>query len=735
MTSTNHPGVPATLSVVIPSYLSSTTDNAVEAVLVLRPEKIFVVDSSPQEPPPLDSSVTTIWSPDRMTPGAARNRGAESVQSDYILFVDSDVILTEEAIEFVREFLLQPDREIVSGVYRTDRSINNTIEEFQNAILRYRLLMRQGALTRHGSTSHLLISRQVFEEMGGFNPQLSTDEDMEFSARCLKLDHPLSPESRFEAIHLKPYTVTSLLCDNGVKTFDAFSARRRYPTVYKGFGMNLGPLLWLSLFLGCLLPLSVLNLFVRSGAGLVDLLVAIALLLSPTIIWPSVLRESTRQARWLSLALWPAIAWTAAAANLLACGNWVCQRTYTSVRGLSDWVRAGLRIALRNGMPVQIVHFITARCNLRCEHCFYKETLDAPNPGEISLESLEQTCTEIGPVLWYSLAGGEPYLRGDLVDVIATIHKCNRPKILSLPTNGWFVERTFRNTLRALERIDGRDLIIFFSLDGPEMIHDEIRGEGSFVKVKECMERLRPLQILYPNLYMNVITTVMPQNASVIRDFIDEIVDDFVPNSIAINLFRYHQLEHPPLPQDVLDAYDDATRAYAEHLRAGHLMHYNFLGRTAMRVKEVLKSEVISRIAREDSFVTPCTAGTLSYVINEDGALAACEILDPSKNVGSLSGTQRSGKSLTGLVTHDNSTAVLLGRKDEAMRPTDLSGNPPVTFTDLVRSERAKELRRWIRDTECRCTYECAMSTNTLFSWPLAGQLYRRTAKAVLTRQ
>ena len=131
MSMANRPGVPATLSVVIPSYLSPTVCNAVEAVLVLRPEKIFVVDSSPREPPPLDSSVTTIWSPERMTPGAARNRGAESVQSDYILFVDSDVVLTEEAIEFVREFLSQPDREIISGVYRTDRSINNAIEAME----------------------------------------------------------------------------------------------------------------------------------------------------------------------------------------------------------------------------------------------------------------------------------------------------------------------------------------------------------------------------------------------------------------------------------------------------------------------------------------------------------------------------------------------------------------------------------------------------------------------------
>ncbi|MEC8933337.1 MAG: radical SAM protein, partial [Candidatus Latescibacterota bacterium] len=160
-------------------------------------------------------------------------------------------------------------------------------------------------------------------------------------------------------------------------------------------------------------------------------------------------------------------------------------------------------------MPVQIVHFVTARCNLRCEHCFYKESLDAPNPGEISIESLDRTASEIGPVLWYALAGGEPFLRGDLVEVITTIQKRCRPKVLSLPTNGWYVERTYLATLHTLQKLDGANFIVFLSLDGPKAVHDQIRGEGSFERAKACIERLRPLQEMFPNLYLNVITTVM----------------------------------------------------------------------------------------------------------------------------------------------------------------------------------------------------------------------------------
>jgi len=76
---------------------------------------------------------------------------------------------------------------------------------------------------------------------------------------------------------------------------------------------------------------------------------------------------------------------------------------------------------------------------------------------------------------------------------------------------------------------------------------------------------------------------------------------------------------------------------------------------------------------------------------------------------------------------------VAIGRKPVAGNGSDSNGE--VSFRSIVRSERAKELRSWIRDTECRCTYECAMSTNTLFSWPLARSTYLRMLQNLLTRK
>jgi radical SAM protein with 4Fe4S-binding SPASM domain len=236
------------------------------------------------------------------------------------------------------------------------------------------------------------------------------------------------------------------------------------------------------------------------------------------------------------------------------------------------------------------------------------------------------------------------------------------------------------------------NLILFFSLDGPRDMHDTIRGAGSFDRVKATMARLRPLTRLYPNLYLNVITTVTERNAEVAPAFIDELVRDFSPSAISINLFRYHSLEHPPLPARLIDGYKAAVDRYSTYLREGALRHYGFFGGRVLLFKEILQKDLIYRVAKFDEFVTPCTAGTLSYVIMEDGRVTPCEILPDS----------------IGNVTS------------------------PLSVRDIVTGPEARRLRAWISDSHCKCTWECAMSTNTLFSWPMSKRMIRSLASDVV---
>ena len=720
-------GAQATLSIVIPAYRSQNLDVVLESVRELQAE-VVVVDSSPSELSELSDEADVCRLPQRTPPGEARNIGAKKTHSDFILFLDSDVELTEASRTFIRNQLANPEHDVVCGVYRTDPQVNGPIAALQNSVLRYRLLRNTHNRDSFGSASHMLIRRETFEQVGGFSPALTLYEDDEFSARSTRLGFPVTVERGFEAVHLKRFSAWSLIKDYWVKAFSGFLARRRYASTFKGLDMNLGSAIGLTWIAGCLLPAGCVAAIAWPRASTYGFLVVALLFTAPALLWTSVLRDSPAQSKLLSLVLWPAIGWSVASATSAAVLVWLWRELTKSIRELADWICIGYRVISRSGMPVQIVQYVTARCNLRCEHCFYKETLDTPNPGEMSLETMNKTTKEIGPTLWHALAGGEPFLRSDLDEVITLIQRNCRPKVLSFPTNGWYIDRTFEITLRTLQRMERGNLVIAFSLDGPEDLHDEIRGSGSYARVIQTMERLRPLKALYPNLHLNVVTTVMPQNAEVAPDFIEQIVKQFRPNAISINLFRYHSLSHPPIAPEVIEGYEKAIEVYRSHMEMGNLDFYGFLGRRALSIKEFLQKELIIRVASKDEFVTPCMAGTLSYVINEDGTVAACEILDPEQNLGTIEGTQRSGKPLMPLA--DKGVPVVLGPVGGGSSHSDASLS---TFREIVQSDKATALRTWIRDTECRCTWECAMSTNTFFSWPFAGNLYRQLAKSLVS--
>jgi len=666
------------LTIVIPSFRSAHLAAVIEPLRALSAAEIIVVDSSP-EAPVLPEGCRLIHSAERRSAARARNIGARAAGGAFILFVDSDVVLRPEAIEQVKWFLAAPQGDLHCGIYDTAHAGDSFASRLQNHILAYRLFHRWQGRPPVGSSSHFLVRRAAFERIGGFNEAIASYEDIEFIVRAVKTGHTLTTSDRFVGIHLKQFDLMSLLRDYGRKTYQAYEIRQRYAGLFQGCDANLGLAMmgsWLAA--GLLLPL----LLVVSLAFPAALVAAAICVLSPMAVWRPVLAAEPLGFRLRALACWPLIGATVFGAAGLAALHWRAGQMARLLTGWWDYARILVRVLLRTGRPIQLIQYVTARCNLRCEHCFYKESLEAPNPGELPAAVLESVMKDTGPVLWFSLAGGEPFLRKDLVELMLAVQRHNRPKVFSFPTNGWYTERTFEMVLHYLQRAPGGNLMLFFSLDGPQEVHDAIRGPNSYAHVRETMDRLRPLQSLFPQLHLNVVTTVQPGNMAHFPGFIDQVAAEFRPNAISINLFRHHSLEHPPLPPGLIDAYSAAVDAYRGLLARGGLAHYSFTGGRILRLKEILQKELIERVARGNEFVTPCTAGTLSYVVMEDARLRPCEILSDS-----------------------------LGKVDQ--RP----------LAELIATPEAGELRRWIRDTKCRCTYECAMSSNVLFSWPMTWRL------------
>ncbi len=136
---------------------------------------------------------------------------------------------------------------------------------------------------------------------------------------------------------------------------------------------------------------------------------------------------------------------------------------------------------------------LTERCNLRCRHCY--QTGQASG-ADLSLPEIKEVVSEISEAMedWaenyqmdfspsFNLTGGEPLLREDLLDVINETRA--RGFDIFLLTNGTLISGQMAKSL-AEAGVKG----VQVSLEGPEEIHDSIRGAGSFAKTMRGVKTL-----------------------------------------------------------------------------------------------------------------------------------------------------------------------------------------------------------------------------------------------------
>ena len=125
---------------------------------------------------------------------------------------------------------------------------------------------------------------------------------------------------------------------------------------------------------------------------------------------------------------------------------------------------------------------LTERCNLRCSHCYQGDA----GGRELSFQEVQSGLSEIADLLasWascydlsfspsFNITGGEPLLRTDLFDLLRGITKRGYESFLL--TNG-----TLIGAEQALMLNDAGVKGVQVSIEGPEEVHDRIRGAGSY---------------------------------------------------------------------------------------------------------------------------------------------------------------------------------------------------------------------------------------------------------------
>jgi MoaA/NifB/PqqE/SkfB family radical SAM enzyme len=145
---------------------------------------------------------------------------------------------------------------------------------------------------------------------------------------------------------------------------------------------------------------------------------------------------------------------------------------------------------------------------------------------DLPLEKIEELFAAkiLKKLLNVSITGGEPLLRSDIIDIVKIItSSCKRLSIISIDSNGSMPD-ILLNTVKELRQLMPRYLFfaVGISLDGPEGIHDKIRGrKGSYGKALKSLLLLKEYQVNNPNFSVVARCTVSRLNVHYLKELDD----------------------------------------------------------------------------------------------------------------------------------------------------------------------------------------------------------------------
>ena len=175
-----------------------------------------------------------------------------------------------------------------------------------------------------------------------------------------------------------------------------------------------------------------------------------------------------------------------------------------------------------------LILYVTSRCNLRCNMCFYADSLNAQSGDGLTLDELTKVSQSLPTLMQLTLTGGEPFLRADLAEVIEAFYGNSGVRSFTIPTNGAYVEAMEQVLERTLSSCPAATIKLGLSLDGPEDLHNEIRGsKRSYAQVREAHAMLRRLQRRHPNLIVTMAGVISSFNVHRARELIDLFLTEF----------------------------------------------------------------------------------------------------------------------------------------------------------------------------------------------------------------
>jgi len=148
---------------------------------------------------------------ERKGPSSARNTGFRMSASEYILFIDADVVMKRGTIDGMLRILAKNDNILgVNGIYSLDAQNSSFIDSFMNVSLRFQQL-QHGYFVETAFTSVFLVRRSAMEKMDGWNEKFDGPYADDIETRWHFPRKSIFLDKKAEVIHLKRSTFTDFI--------------------------------------------------------------------------------------------------------------------------------------------------------------------------------------------------------------------------------------------------------------------------------------------------------------------------------------------------------------------------------------------------------------------------------------------------------------------------------------------------------------------------------------------
>jgi MoaA/NifB/PqqE/SkfB family radical SAM enzyme len=289
--------------------------------------------------------------------------------------------------------------------------------------------------------------------------------------------------------------------------------------------------------------------------------------------------------------------------------------------------------------------------------------------------------------LWrkHSIGGGEPFTRRDLPQLVQVFYERSRTHIVTVATNGAFPDRVQQYLQYLAEHCPGIQMRVQVSIDNLYEKHDQNRGlAGLFEKLLDACRVIEAAKEAGAPVMLSIGTVLTPWN----RNDLDDL-RTFLDANVAFDdlslIYPRGNAHDPRFKRVTLAEYRQAKKTFeATRAHPGSFARlYQAIAREATRgIEDYLERG-------PDGYPWTCVAGRKLITLTEKGLLRPCEMLCQIKpDIDSDLGNVRE---------HD------------------------YDIPRMLASDKGKRLRKYVKETHCSCSYECAAMCNVVFHkkrWP-----------------